>query len=215
MAEAELQHLMERIQSDAIDKAEKQADEIVSKAKQKAASIVSDAEKQAKDKLEQADRDAQAYAERSKKTLEQAARDLLITVGKGVENILSDLVTEAVDDGLGPEVIEKMLMKIAEACAEQDDMSQIEFLVSPKEKDELVKFFAQKYREKMVKGIELHTDREIVKGFKVSLVDDYVYHDFTREAIAEALQNFLRADLSEIVHRVAKESSDSDKADDK
>ena len=51
----------------------------------------------------------------------------------------------------------------------------------------------------------------IFKGFKVSFVDDHVYHDFTKEAIAESLTNFLRPQLAEIVHRVAQEESQTEK----
>ena len=38
-----------------------------------------------------------------------------------------------------------------------------------------------------------------------------VQHDFTREAIAESLVNFLRPQLAEIVHRVARQGSQTDK----
>ena len=125
MAE-ELQHLIDRIQKEAIDTAEKQAQEIVARAKQKAAQIIKEAEQKAKANLAKADRDAQAYTARSIKPLEQAARDLLITVGQGVENILSDLVAEAVEEAMGIELIEKVITKIAEACAAQSKDARID-----------------------------------------------------------------------------------------
>lgn len=213
MAEQELQYLIERIQKEAVDKAEKEAAEIISKAKEKAAKLVKEAEAQARQALEKADRDAQAYTERSTKTLSQAARDLLITVGQGVENILSDLVAEAVDEAMSIEVLEKMLVKIAEACVEHAGESRIQYLIGPKDKEELVRFFADRYRQKLVKGIELHVDNEIFKGFKVSFVEDNVYHDFSGEAIADALANFLRPELAAIVHRVAREGVEKEKGE--
>ncbi|MBN1269187.1 MAG: hypothetical protein JXB04_06330 [Kiritimatiellae bacterium] len=208
MAEQELQHLIDRIRKEAIDTAEKEAADIVSKAKAKAAALVKEAEENARKRLEKADHDAQAYTARSVKTLEQAARDLLITVGQGVENILSDLVAEAVEEAMNVEVLEKMLVKIAEACAQHEGDTRVQFLIGPKDKETLVKFFAERYREKLIQGVELHVDNEIFKGFKVSMVDDHMYHDFTGEAIAEALTNFLRPDLAEIVHRVAREKAE-------
>ena len=81
-------------------------------------------------------------------------------------------------------------------------------LISEADQKELVKFFVDKYREKMVRGIELHVDNEILKGFKVSFADDHVYLDFTQEAISDALTTFLRPKLAEIVSRVAKESAE-------
>lgn len=208
MAE-ELQHLIDRIQKEAVDEGQKKADKLVSQARDKAAKIVEDAENEAQAKLEKADKDSEVYEERSKKALEQAARDLLITVGQGVENILKDLVGESLDEALDIEVLQEMLVKIAAANAESPNKDQIEFLVSKEDQDQLVKFFADRYRKKMVKGIEIHTENEILKGFKVSLEAGRVYQDFTKEAIAEALTNFLRPHLAEIVTRVAKEKSES------
>lgn len=204
MAE-ELQHLIDRIKSEAVDAGRKEADEIVSQAREKAAGIVDDAERKAKAKLEKAEKDSEVYTQRSQKALEQAARDLLITVGQGVENILSDLVAESLDEALNTDVLGQMLVKIAAANAKDPNADQVELLVSKKDQDDLVSFFAAKYKEKMIHGIRIHTDNEILKGFKVSLKEGRVYQDFTREAIAEALNNFLRPHLSEIVSRVAKE----------
>lgn len=208
MAEEDLQHLLEQIHREAVERAEKEAEQIIASAKQKAAAIIKEAEERARGIVEKARKDSEAFTQRSIRTLEQAARDLLITVGKGVENILSDLVAEAVDEALTIDVVKQMLVKIAEACARREGESRIEILISPQDEKELVKFFAAKYREKMLRGIELHVDKEIFKGFKVSFVEDYVYHDFTREAIAEALSKFLRPHLAEIVHRVAREKQE-------
>lgn len=209
MAE-ELQHLIDRIQKEGIDKAEGEAQQIVSDARQRAADIVKEAESRAEEIIRKAEQDSEIYTERSTRTLEQAARDLLITVGQGVENILSDLVAESVNEALSVEVLEKMLVKIAESCADNEDESRIEFMISEKDQQDLIKFFADRYREKMVHGVEIHTDNEILKGFKVSFSEGRVYQDFTEEAIAEALANFLRPHLAEIVSRVAGSSSESE-----
>lgn len=207
MAE-ELQHLIDRIQGEAVDAGRKKADELVSQAREKAAKIVADGEKEAKSKLEKAEVDAQVYTERSRKALEQSARDLLITVGQGLENILSDLVVENLEEAMGIEVLQQMLVKIAEEHAKKPDADSIDLLVSEADQSQIVKFFASCYKEKMLHGVEIHTDNEILKGFKVGLSEGRVYQDFTKDAIAEALSNFLRPHLAEIVSRVAKEQTE-------
>lgn len=207
MAE-ELQHLIERIQKEAVEKAEQDAAEIISKAKEKAAAIVREAEAKAKATLEKAEKDAQAFTERSRRTLEQAARDLLISVGQGVENILKDIVAEAVDKALSIDVLKQMLVKMAEAyAARAGSETRIDLLISPRDKEELIRFFAEQYRQRLLHGVEIHVDNELFKGFRVSFVQDHVYHDFSKQAIAEALTQFLRPQLAEIVHRVAQEES--------
>ena len=206
MAE-ELQPLLEQIRKEGVEKAEAQAAEIIAQAKAKAAQTVREAETKAKELVAKAQADAGIYTERSTATLEQAARDLLITVGQGIENIIADIVAESVDSALKIEVLEQMMVKMAQCCAERPGQPRIELLISEKDQNDMVKFFAQKYREKMVHGIELHVDNEILKGFKVSFADDHVYLDFTSEAIADSLTAFLRPKLAAIVSRVAKESS--------
>ena len=94
MAE-DLQALMERIQKDAVEKAELAAADIISKAKDKAAEIVKAAEDEAKAKLENADKEAQAFTERSERTLEQSARDLLLSVGKNLDKKILDLLSSS------------------------------------------------------------------------------------------------------------------------
>jgi hypothetical protein len=49
----------------------------------------------------------------------------------------------------------------------------------------------------------LHTDEHLDKGFKVSFVDDDLYHDFSAPALAEALAPVLKPPLCDIVRRAA------------
>ncbi len=204
----ELQHLIDRIRIEAVDQAEKQAGEIEAAARQKAGRIIREAEAEAREYLRKAEQDAEVFAQRSTRTLEQAARDLLITVGQGVENILSDLVAGAVDEALTTEVLQQIMVAIATQSAERDGESRIDLLISEKDQKDLVRFFADRYRQRMAHGVELHTDNGILKGFKVSFTGDKVYLDFTAEAISEAIGNLLRPHLSEIVSRVAREHTD-------
>ena len=203
MAE-ELQPLLDQIRKEGVDKAEAEAAEILSQAKEQAAKTVRDAEAKAKELVAKAETDSEVFTQRSIATLEQAARDVLITVGQGIENIISELVAESVDQALGVEVLEKIMVSMAASCAEQHGETRIELLLNESDQAELVKYYASKYSDKMVEGLELHVDNEILKGFKVSFADDHVYLDFTQEAIAEALTAFLRPKLAEIVGRVAK-----------
>jgi V/A-type H+-transporting ATPase subunit E len=200
MAE-ELQSLLERIQKESVEKAEKQADEIVVKAKDKAAALVKNAEEKAKQSLEKADVDAIAFTERSKKTLEQSARDLLITVGCGVENLFEKLVNGAVANALSADVVTKMLDKICDTSSIKQGVS---ISVNDADQKAIVEFFNAKLAEAVKNGgVEIKTDNEIIKGFTVSLKGQDVYIDFTREAIAEALMKFLRPQLADIVSKAA------------
>ena len=207
----DLQHLIDRIQSEAVAKAEEQAAELLSQAKEQAAESVKKAEQQAEALLAGAKQEAQRYTDRSVRTLEQVARDLLISVGASVQKIFDDLVRESLDDAIDIEVVKAMLVRMAEAYMSREGKERrIAVLVDPDDEKELAEFYAGRYREKLGDSIEIRPDGSIGKGFRVSLVDDHAQHDFSKEAIAEALSRFLRPHLSDIVLRVALEDRKND-----
>lgn len=211
MAE-DLQHLIDKIQSEAITKAEQKAKDIESKAKERAAAVVKDAEQKAEALIAKAEQDAAQYTERSIRTLEQVSRDLLISVGQGVENILDDLIKESLDEAMSIDIVKEMLVRMADAYMSRGGKDRrVALLVNPEDQDILVKFYAERYRKKLGDSIEIRPDRSVSKGFRVSFVDDHAHHDFSKEAIAEALSKFLRPHLSEIILRVAREDRNSGK----
>lgn len=212
MAE-ELQHLIEKIQSEAIHKAEAEAKEIQSKAKEKAATIVKEAEEKAEKRLAQAEKDAEQFSARSQQTLEQAGRDLLIAVGQGVENILESLVGEALDEAMDIKVVQDIIARMTDTYLTQDGKARrAELLVPAGDEDKLVKFFADRYRKKLGDSVEIRPDRALTRGFRVSFKDEHAQHDFSKEAIAEALSAFLRPHLSAIILRAAQEGRNETKS---
>jgi len=209
MAE-ELQHLIDRIHREAIQKSESEAARIVAQAKEKAAAHIKEAEERARALLEKAEKDSQVFVERGIKTLEQAARDLLITVGQGVEKILDEIVSEATKQALDPDTLKRMMLPLAQAySSEEGAHNRVALLVSEQDQKAIIAFFAEQYRQKLIGGVDIHADNNIFKGFKVQLVDQHIEHQFTNEAIAEALSNFLRPHMAEIVQRAARATGDA------
>jgi len=206
----ELQHLIDRINQEAVEKGEQEANRILAQAREQAAALVREGEAAARAHREEAEKDSAVFVERSTRTLEQAARDLLISVGQAVENIIADIVSDATDEALDPDTLKRMMVKMAQAYAERNGTeSRIEVLVSKEDQSELVRFFARQYRHRLVRGLNIRANAGVRRGFRVILDNDRVHHDFTRPAIAEALGNFLRPHLAEIVFRAARAASSS------
>lgn len=201
MAE-ELQHLIERIQRDAVDTGEQQAAQLVAQAKDKAAALVKEAEARAQALVQKAEQDAQQYTERSKQTLQQASRDLLISVGQGVDQIFSKLLVQEAAQALTPETMRDMLAKMADAYHQS---GPVEVLVNPQDQAKLVALLKERLKAQMEKGLTVRGDERVLKGFQVSLSGGRVKHQFTPEAIAEALSSFLRPQLAEIVYQAARQ----------
>jgi V/A-type H+-transporting ATPase subunit E len=151
------------------------------------------------------------FVERAQRTLEQAARDLLITVGQGIENILEDIVGASVGQAMDTGTLQKMMLTIAQAyCAKGGAESRVEFLIGEADQKALVEFFAEQYRQKLIEGVIIHAESGIPGGFQVALKDGNIRHEFTKPAIAEALCSFLRPHLADIVHRAARETGDGE-----
>ncbi|SHK71851.1 MULTISPECIES: ATPase [unclassified Fibrobacter] len=197
MAE-DLQALMERIQKDAVEKAELAANEIISKAKDKAAEIVRAAEDEAKVKLENADKEAQAFTERSERTLEQSARDLLLSVGKNLEKMILDLLNLQVEKSLDESTVKNMLLTVAKSYT-----SDIEIDFSEADAKALSSFVMGEFAKQLKAGVKVESDKGVKFGFRVKLDGGKVSHEFTEAAMAESLSALLRPQLSKIVNKAA------------
>ncbi|MDR4506903.1 MAG: hypothetical protein MRJ65_01480 [Candidatus Brocadiaceae bacterium] len=198
-----LQDLLDRIKKEGVEKAEAEAAAIISKARETSAQIIKEAEARAKELLEKSKQEAKVYTDTSKKVLEQAGRDLLISVSQGIEKLLNNIVFHTVGDALSPEVLMEMMVKLADAYAKEGfSEGRIDMLISPEDQKTLIHFFMEKFREQFEKGIEIHIDNHINKGFKVTMKSDNVFHDFTQESISESICHFLKPRLANIVHRI-------------
>ncbi|MDH3982120.1 MAG: hypothetical protein OES84_04380 [Kiritimatiellaceae bacterium] len=198
MAE-ELKHLIEQIQKEGVEKATTEADTIISQAKDKAAKIVAEAEAKAQDALKKAETEATAFAERSTKTLEQAARDLLITVGQGCEKVVIGTLGQEVDKTLSDDLLQKMITDVV-----LQSESGATVTVSEADKAALTSLCAS-IAKTSGKEVVLDTDAEILSGFKVVFDGSNASLDYTGEAVAEALAAFLRPELAKTVSGIARE----------
>lgn len=198
MAE-ELKHLLDRIQREGVAKADEKADRIVADAEARAAAIVRDAEEKAGQILARAEKDALSFDERGRKALRQAARDTILSVGGAVSHTLDTLVADRIDKALTIDVLKQMLIKIAEAYASGGKTGNIDLVLGPSDEARLRDFILSELRSAVEKGLKVQSDNEIVSGFRISLADGHVHHDFTRDAIAESLCRLLRPHLADIV----------------
>lgn len=207
MAE-ELQHLIERIQREAVDTGEQQAAKIVAQAKDRAAALIKEAEARAAAIVEKADKDSLQFTVRGQQALAQSARDLLITVGGGVEKIFEKLVADRVEASLDPDALKAILARAVEAYLKQGGRPQdMEVLLGKEDRAAVESYFKTAFAEAMKQGLEVRTDARMSGGFKVRLKDKHVEHDFSREAIAEAVSSFLRPVLAETVYTIAREQT--------
>ena len=202
----QLQSLLDRIRHDGVERAEAEAADIVGEAKERARRVVAEAEAQADGLRRQAEADAEASRERAEKALEQTGRDFLLALQRSIEAILRQTLRDTVATALTPDVVADMLVRLAEAYAAHDmNESRVDVLLTPEDREAIAALVMRKYRDLVNQGLTLRADERLDKGFKVSFVDDNLYHDFSLSALAEALAPVLKPPLGEIVERAARE----------
>jgi V/A-type H+-transporting ATPase subunit E len=210
MAE-ELQSLLDRIQKDGVEKARAEAEEILSVARTEADAIMKSAREEADGMRQKAEADAEATLERGKKTLEQAARDLVLTVGEALGRVLNGIVRREVAAAMTPEVLQSMLIQIVEAyCRGDSEHSGVEVVLNPEQQKQLADFALSKFAGEMRGGLEIKADDGVLSGFRVRIENEAVEHDFTETAVAEALSGLLRPHLAEIVREALGKRQDAE-----
>lgn len=203
MAE-DLQHLIDAIQKEGVDKAEAEAEKIRSDARNEAKRIVEEAENQARDIREKAEKEGQALQERGEKALQQAARNILISLGRDLEKLLERVVLDEVQAELKPELMQDVLEHMAKVYFERNLCGgTLDIYMNQEDEKALAKFFTEKMRDKLKEGLQVHLSPDITRGFRVSFREEQFYHDFTPPAIAEELCSFLQPRLQKVVREVA------------
>lgn len=197
MAE-DLQNLIDRIQKDAVAKAEAKSAALIAKAKEEAARIVKDAEAEASVRLEKADKDAQVYTERSERALDQAARDVLLSVGRRFEKMVNDILSLQVEKSLSESTIKEMLLALAKNYS-----SELTVVFSDADKAKLASFVTGEFAKALGKGVSVESDSGVKFGFRIKLDGGKVSHEFTSQDIATALSSLVRPQIAKIVSDAA------------
>lgn len=201
----ELQYLIDRIQTEAVEEAEKKAASILQEATAEAARIVEAATAEAALKIQKADEEAQLFEARSRETLRQSGRNLLIHIGDRLSSVLNELIHNEVKEALTLESLQGILAQIVPAFLEANGQKQdLKLLVGENELQQLEQYFQKEFSKTLQNGLRIETDPSIEKGFMISGSADQAVHDFTSEAIADSMSIFLRPRLSEIIREASK-----------
>ena len=185
----DLQGLLEKINRDGVEKAQREADAIIAEAKAKAAGIVKAANEEAAKSKADAQKAAEDYAKRAAETVKQAARDTVLKVEGTVTALLENLLAKDVDKALSDE-------KTAGALVEE----AVKGLVGSVEVAAPAKLVpALKARLAAQQNVKVVLDDALGAGFSVKLDGGRVEHAFTPDVIAGELAKRLRPDLAALL----------------
>jgi V/A-type H+-transporting ATPase subunit E len=202
--EVQVQELIDRIRKDGIGEAEKKAQEIVSKAEGRAAEIVSKAQAKAEELVAEAEKERAKSEESGKAALEQAARNLLIAFRESIGKTLSAIAASEVQESFTERTLEVAIPLILSSWKDKDT-DGLSLLLSSQDLRKLEGFFDSKLSAKLKKGVELKALPGLKAGFRIVERKGEAYYDFSAEAVAEMLSQYLNARLQEIMKNAVRE----------
>lgn len=200
--EVHVKELLESIQKDGIEAAEKKAKEIIDAAQSKADAITTAAGKEARRLKEEAKEQIAREEESSRSALLQAARDLQLVV----KQRLTDLFYSTLEKKTDEVMTDKQLSELVKTVVASDmiDSSSVQVELSSKEGKALAALLQKELAKQIEKGLEIQTTSS-QKGFLIKQKDGSAYVDFTIEQISRALSVYVNPYVAQILEEAASE----------
>ena len=201
MAE-DIKNLIEKIQQEGIKAAEEKARDIEAQAQAQAEALIEKAGKEAqeivaegKDKLARMEKSGQV-------SLEQAGRDLLLSLREEISAMLDRLVVAQVRQALEPRELIKIITTLIKNSSGKE---KAEIIVSLNQQDlaKLKKHFLGRLKELTKQGVALRSSKDIHAGFVISYDSARSHYDFTDQVLAQHLAAYLKPKLQELLQKTA------------
>ena len=196
--DAQLQEIIETIKNEGVKNAEARQQEIIENANAKAQSIIEDAKKEAESIVSNAKQEAQKHEASGKAALQQAGRDLILTVRSEIEKLFDKVINEATGEALTGE---KLADAIVAALSNWDEskVGDLQLLLPEDKQKEVEEGLKSRLADAMKKGLEIKPVSNVQAGFRISTKDGSAYYDFSDEGIAEMLSAFVSPRLAELL----------------
>ena len=174
----ELQGLLNRIQAEGLERAENERARLVAEAK--------------------AEADAEASQKKAAAAVKQAARDVIISLKDDLQEKLRAVVREAAAQAMTPEAMAGLIAKIAEQFV-QNAASGAEVILSAREREDAAQKLIGCLPDVLKKNSSVQLGRGFAAGFKIGFNNSEVFLDFSDEALADVICEFVGPKLAAVI----------------
>ena len=202
--ESELQSLLDKIKEEGIEEGEKQSSRLVNDAHEKAAKIVGDADKEAARIIEAAKTEAARLRRSGEKALQHAARDIILSVRRDVQNLIQHILRYETKRSLSPELLAQMVLRLLDQwdwC--KAERSELEIVFSDDDLSDVQDYLIQRVPRELKNGVTLKGSRSFERGFRIGLKEGHVHYDFTDSGIVDMLSVYLNPMLTETIREMS------------
>jgi len=194
----EIKDLIVKIRQEGIKAAQEQAAQIKTEADALARKIIADAKSAAKVIIEQANAETKRQSDATKASLKQAGRDLLISLRKEIDSMLSSLIKAELGRALTAEELAGIIGSLIKS-APLSLNSEIIVSLNEKDKEKLENGFLKHLAQETKKQIILKSANEIANGFVISFDAGKSSFDFSDSALTEYITGSLKPELDKIL----------------
>ncbi len=199
--EVNLDSLIKRLQAEGIKKAEALAEGIISKAEESASLILKQAEQEAEGMIEKAKDEIARTESTFRKNLEQAARDVMISVKRSIMDTFYALLQQECKVILSETTtFETLFLAIVDGLNKgKEAAGEFEIWVSNEDRDAIFSFLLTAFKDKMKTGIDVKAKPNIGAGFKIGVKDEHIYYDLTDEGVAALISAYITPGLETLL----------------
>lgn len=199
--DVQLQDLIDKIKADGILKAEEEAKKIISDAEKKAAAVVSDANAKADEIVNTAKRDAERFEKSTEDSLTQAARNIVLSFRRALENEVEKIMQLKTDEAFSPELLQKIIPETVKAWSAKTDASELSVLLSEKDLNSLLSALQNLLKDEIAKGLELKADKTLSSGFRIGVEHGKAFYDYSAETLASLFASYVNERTKTIVQK--------------
>ncbi len=202
--EMQLQELIEKIKTDGVAAAERDAAEKLAAAEDEARRIVAEAKEEHDKIIRQAKDEAARFARAGEDAVRQAGRNVLISFRESVTKELDNLLGAQVAQAYSPEALATLVPKAVEAWAANNSAEKLDVLLSSADLKAVEDALTAALQGKLRGGITLKADDRFGGGFRIVSVDGGAYYDYSAEAVAEMFGAYLNPKVAALMKEAAK-----------
>lgn len=192
--EQQIQDLVSSIKKEGIDEAKKQADEILKTARAEADRLIADAKKQSEKLIADAESGCVLREKSSKAAIEQAARDVSLSLRKSINDELERILSADIAKSMDAALLSKL---VAEAVKAGFSDAVVE--VGGADAAAIVKSLSGQFAAELKSGLVLKAGSASDSGIKVTASDGSGYIDLSAEECTKLLRPYLSSALKEYI----------------
>ncbi len=204
--DTQLQELIDKIKSEGVRAAEKQAAQIEKDAQRKADRLLADAHREAADIVNQAKREAARFQQMGQEAVKQAGRNTVLSVKNNIMKLFEAVLREQTAEALKGKVLEECILTLVKGWDEQS-LPNLNVLLPPDELGRLEKSLRGSLAGRIKRGVEIKPFPALGAGFRIGMKDGSAYYNFSDQGIAEILAEYLNPRLSELINAAVSEES--------